>query len=208
MSSNKKGFTIIELLVAMVILMFVMIGFLMGILQYTRFTLRAQYNDKAVEIATKASQHISTLPMNHPFFMSASYYQSWNQAPASPCTQQTGCYFENVNSDGDNIPDFYDPYNGDNQGNYNTPYSTADWLYVKPPSGGGCSVNIGMDCVYSYRGNTFYLGMTIAPMGPKPGVGSPPVAVGIVVWYFDPTDRDANNRPRYKQTRTLVMRSP
>ncbi len=67
---------------------------------------------------------------------------------------------------------------------------------------------MGMDCVYSYRGNTFYLGMTIAPMGPKLGVGSPPVAVGIVVWYFDPTDRDANNRPRYKQTRTLVMRSP
>ncbi len=205
MSCSERGFTIIELLVAMVILMFVMIGFLMGILQYTRFTLRAQYNDMAVRLATQASQRISTIPMNHPFFTGASYDSSWAQAPKDPCTS-SGCYFENVDSDNDNIPDFYDPYDGGNQGNHNAPYSTADWLYVQPLPNGDCSVNMGMNCVYRYKGNTFYIGMTIAPMGPIPGNAPPPVAVGVVVWYFDPTDPTPDGA-RYKQVRTLVIRS-
>ena len=204
MYHSKRGFSLIELLVAMFVLTFVMIGFLTGILQYMRYTLRTQLNDRAVQLADSTAKYISSLPMNHQFFTRAQAQgYHWSSPPSQPCDDQGGCYFENVNSDGDNIPDFYDPYSENNQEYYNDPTNTAQWLYLGPNR---CNIP-GIVCQQRFRNTDVFLGITIAPMGPLSGIGSQPVAVGIIVWYFDPTERDTNNRPRYRQVRTLVIRS-
>ncbi len=38
------------------------------------------------------------------------------------------CSFENIDKDRDGIPDFYDPYNGNNNNFWNNPNAKASWL--------------------------------------------------------------------------------
>jgi type II secretory pathway pseudopilin PulG len=61
---NKKGFTIIELLIAFVILFILMTGFLRGILLYMDYQINNGLKDRASEIALKMSSQIQTARFN------------------------------------------------------------------------------------------------------------------------------------------------
>jgi prepilin-type N-terminal cleavage/methylation domain len=61
---NKKGFTIIELLVAFVILFILMAGFLKGILLYMDYQINNGLKDRAGEIALRMSSQIQTARLN------------------------------------------------------------------------------------------------------------------------------------------------
>ena len=156
---NKKGFTIIELLIAFVILFILMTGFLRGILLYMEYQINSGLKDRASEIALRMSSQIQTakLDMNttsclpdstNPFLCDAGYTYFYDDWKSARCDVRSingrNCTFEVqdsdgdgiadriLDSDGDGIADFYDPYDGQN-GNFNAnPTDTARWLRIRP----------------------------------------------------------------------------
>jgi len=217
---NKKGFTIIELLVAFVILFILMTGFLRGILLYMDYQINNGLKDRASEIALKMSSQIQTakldtnatscLPDNtNPFLCDAGYTYpyDWDSARCDG----GNCTFEVQDSDGDGIADFYDPYNGQN-GNFSaTPTNTARWLRIGPCNCAGnicgcCYADSGIQinnavCGERYRGRFVYAGTTLARLT-NPATNSEVGRVaGVVVWYFD-------TNGRYRSVSTPVMRDP
>ncbi len=153
---NKKGFTIIELLVAFVILFILMAGFLRGILLYMEYQINNGLKDRASEIALRMSSQIQTARFNptaicdennpNPFLCDAGYtypYDDWRSAQCNGgnCTFEVqdldgdGIADGILDLDGDGIADFYDPYNGQN-GNFSAnptdDTAIAGWLRIKP----------------------------------------------------------------------------
>ena len=93
---NKKGFTIIELLVAFVILFILMTGFLRGILLYMEYQINNGLNDRASEIALKMSSQIQTARLDanatsclpnstNPFLCDAGYTYHDNDWRSTQC---------------------------------------------------------------------------------------------------------------------------
>jgi type II secretory pathway pseudopilin PulG len=215
---NKKGFTIIELLVAFVILFILMTGFLRGILLYMDYQINNGLKDRASEIALRMSSKIQTTRFNptagcdgnntNPFLCDTLYTYPYDWGSAR--CDSGNCTFEVQNSDGDGIADFYDPYNGQN-GNFNaTPTNTAGWLRIKPCSCAGniCGCcyadntqinNATFTCGERYRGRFIYAGTTLARLI-NPATNSEVGRVaGVIVWYFD-------TKGRYRSVSTPVMR--
>ncbi len=214
---NKKGFTIIELLIAFVILFILMTGFLRGILLYMDYQINNGLKDRASEIALRMSSQIQTAEFNrnatcdgsnpNPFLCDAgyTYHYNWNSARCD----RGNCTFEVQDSDGDGIADFYDPYNGQN-GNFSAnPTNTAEWLRIRPCNLTGdryycCYADSGRQinnavCGEKYRGKFVYAGTTLASLiNPATGLEVGRVA-GVVVWYFD-------TKGRYKYVSIPVMR--
>ena len=207
---NKKGFTIIELLIAFVILFILMTGFLRGILLYMEYQINSGLKDRASEIALKMSSKIQTARLNatlnatscsanstNPFLCDAGYTYpyDWNSARCD----SGNCTFEVQDSDGDGIADFYDPYNGQN-GNFSaTPTNTAGWLRIGPCNCAGnrcdcCYADSGTQinnavCGERYRGRFVYAGTTLAKLiNPATNLEVGRVA-GVIVWYFDTNGR-------------------
>ncbi|WP_460175918.1 type IV pilus modification PilV family protein [Thermodesulfovibrio hydrogeniphilus] len=195
---NSRGFTLIELIVAIVIMMVIMLGLLKGILEYNKFTIRAKMKDRATEIAKTFSAELERMPYVRDesgtpsiFYANNSY---WNNVTCS-----TSCSFENHNSDGDSVLDFYDPYNG--SGNVSNPLGNLNNLRLLPSSnvaGANCSCN-GNHCPSSsslpvctyegFSGRRIYAGVNIARIIDAYGRESGKAA-SVVVWYFEPfTDR-------------------
>jgi prepilin-type N-terminal cleavage/methylation domain len=216
---NKKGFTIIELLVAFVILFILMTGFLRGILLYMDYQINNGLKDRASEIALRMSSQIQTanLDMNtasclanstNPFLCDAGYTYPYNDWRSARC-DGGNCTFEVQDSDGDGITDFYDPYNGQN-GNFSAnPINTAGWLRIGPCNCAGnrcgcCYADSGTQinnavCGERYRGRFVYAGTTLARLiNPATNLEVGRVA-GVVVWYFD-------TQGRYKYISLPVMR--
>ncbi len=215
---NKKGFTIIELLVAFVILFILMTGFLRGILLYMDYQINNGLKDRASEIALRMSSQIQTARFNptagcdenntNPFLCDTlyTYPHNWGSARCDG----GNCTFEVQDSDDDGIADFYDPYNGPNENFSATPNDTAGWLRIGPCN---CDGN-RCDCCYadgtqinnavcgeSYRGRFVYAGTTLARLI-NPATNSEVGRVaGVVVWYFD-------TNGRYRSVSTPVMRDP
>ncbi len=214
---NKRGFTIIELLVAFVILSILMTGFLRGILLYMEYQINNGLKDRASEIALKMSSTIQTANLEanatscsanstNPFLCDAGYtYPSnWNSAQCNGGT----CTFEVRDSDGDGIADFYDPYNGQNGSLSANPTNTAGWLRIRPCN---CAGNI-CGCCYAngtpinnavcgekYRGRFIYAGTTLARLtDPATNLEVGRVA-GVIVWYFD-------TNGKYRSVSIPVMR--
>jgi type II secretory pathway pseudopilin PulG len=216
---NKKGFTIIELLVAFVILFILMAGFLRGILLYMDYQINNGLKNRASEIALKMSSQIQTARFNptaicdenntNPFICDAGYTYpyDWHSARCDG----GNCTFEEQDSDGDGIADFYDPYDGQNEdeNNRDNPTNTAGWLRIIPCN---CNGNI-CGCCYAedptpinnavcgerYRGRFIYAGTTLAKLI-NPATNSEVGRVaGVVVWYFD-------TKGRYKYVSIPVMR--
>jgi type II secretory pathway pseudopilin PulG len=215
---NKKGFTIIELLVAFVILFILMTGFLRGILLYMDYQINNGLKDRASEIALRMSSKIQTARFNptagcdgnntNPFLCDTLYTYPYDWGSAR--CDSGNCTFEVQNSDGDGIADFYDPYNGQN-GNFNaTPTNTAGWLRIKPCNCAGniCGCcyadntqinNATFTCGERYRGRFIYAGTTLARLI-NPATNSEVGRVaGVVVWYFD-------TKGRYRYVSLPVMR--
>jgi type II secretory pathway pseudopilin PulG len=215
---NKKGFTIIELLIAFVILFILMAGFLRGILLYMDYQINNGLKNKASEIALKMSSQIQTAKLDanatsclanstNPFLCDAdySYPHNWNSARCDG----GNCTFEVQDSDGDGIADFYDPYNGQNGNFRDTPTNTAGWLRIRPCSCDGsrcgcCYADSGGQinnavCGEKYRGRFIYAGTTLAKLI-NPATNSEVGRVaGVIVWYFD-------TKGRYKYISLPVMR--
>ncbi len=214
---NKKGFTIIELLIAFVILFILMTGFLRGILLYMEYQINNGLKDRASEIALRMSSQIQTARFNpiagcdgnntNPFLCDRLYAYPYNWGSAQ-CDGRN-CTFEVQDSDGDRIANFYDPYNGQN-GNFSaTPTNTAGWLRIRPCNCAGnrcdcCYADSGRQinnavCGERYRGRFIYAGTTLARLiNPATSLEVGRVA-GVVVWYFD-------TRGRYRSVSTPVMR--
>ncbi|MFZ8863260.1 MAG: type II secretion system protein [Thermocrinis sp.] len=214
---NKKGFTIIELLVAFVILFILMAGFLRGILLYMDYQINNGLKNRASEIALKMSSQIQTARFNpnaicdennpNPFLCDVGYTYPYDWRSAQ--CNGGNCTFEVQNSDGDGIADFYDPYNGQN-GNFSaTPTNTAGWLRIGPCNcdenicgccyaDGGTQINNAV-CGERYRGRFIYAGTTLARLI-NPATNSEVGKVaGVIVWYFD-------TKGRYKYVSIPVMR--
>jgi type II secretory pathway pseudopilin PulG len=215
---NKKGFTIIELLVAFVILFILMTGFLRGILLYMEYQINNGLKNKASEIALKMSSKIQTAKLEanatsclpnstNPFLCDAGYTYPYNWGSAR--CDGGNCTFEVQDSDGDGIADFYDPYNGQN-GNFSaTPTNTAGWLRIKPCDltgdryyccyADGTRINATFTCGERYKGRFIYAGTTLARLiNPANNLEVGRVA-GVVVWYFD-------TKGRYRSVSIPVMR--
>jgi type II secretory pathway pseudopilin PulG len=215
---NKKGFTIIELLVAFVILFILMAGFLKGILLYMDYQINNGLKNKASEIALRMSSQIQTAKLDtnatsclsnstNPFLCDARYAYPYNWGSAR--CDGGNCTFEVQDSDGDGIADFYDPYNGPN-GNFSaTPTNTAEWLRIRPCNLTGdrygcCYADSGRQinnavCGEKYRGRFVYAGTTLARLI-NPATNSEVGRVaGVIVWYFD-------TKGRYKYVSIPVMR--
>jgi len=215
---NKKGFTIIELLVAFVILFILMTGFLRGILFYMEYQINNGLKDRASEIAFKMSSQIQAARFNptarcdrnniNPFLCDTLYAYPYNDWRSASC-DLGNCTFEVQDSDGDGIADFYDPYDGPNENFRDTPINTAGWLRIRPCN---CAGNI-CGCCYAgnptpinnavcgerYRGRFIYAGTTLARLI-NPATDSEVGRVaGVVVWYFD-------TNGRYRSVSIPVMR--
>lgn len=215
---NKKGFTIIELLIAFVILFILMTGFLRGILLYMEYQINNGLKNRASEIAFKLSSQIQTakldanaiscLPNNtNPFLCDAGYTYPYDWGSAR--CDGGNCTFEVQDSDGDGIADFYDPYNGQNENFSATPINTAEWLRIIPCNCDGnicgcCYADSGRQvndavCGEKYRGRFIYAGTTLAKLiNPATSLEVGRVA-GVIVWYFD-------TKGRYKYVSIPVMR--
>jgi type II secretory pathway pseudopilin PulG len=214
---NKKGFTIIELLIAFVILFILMTGFLRGILLYMDYQINNGLKNRASEIAFKMSSQIQTARFNptagcdrnniNPFLCDVGYIYPYNWGFAR-CDGRN-CTFEVQDSDGDRIADFYDPYNGPNGNFRDTPTNTAGWLRIGPCNCDGsrcgcCYADSGRQinnavCGEKYRGRFIYAGTTLARLT-NPATNSEVGRVaGVIVWYFD-------TKGRYKYISLPVMR--
>ncbi len=215
---NKKGFTIIELLVAFVILFVLMAGFLRGILLYMDYQINNGLKNKASEIAFRISSQIQTAPFNptaecdrnntNPFLCDTSYayHYDWNSAQCDG----GNCTFEVQDSDGDGIADFYDPYNGPNENFSANPTNTARWLRIIPCNcdgnrcdccyaDSGTQINAIFTCGERHRGRFIYAGTTLARLvDPVTNLEMGRVA-GVIVWYFD-------TKGRYKYVSLPVVR--
>lgn len=199
MNSPNKGFGLIELLIAMLILMFVMMGFLVGLIKYMQFSLDARMKglmDKAVK---DWSGYLESLPYNAPC---SPVGYSFGSASCDLTTNPIRCSFENANSDGDGIPDFYDPYSGDNNSYSDAPLSTAGWLWVGPTTASlTCSGSYTHPTTYTLAGRSVYTAITVATL--TSGGAQMGRAYGITAWYFSPIDG------RYKyQSSILIKRKP
>lgn len=214
---NKKGFIIIELLVAFVILFILMTGFLKGILLYMDYQINNGLKNRASEIALKMSSQIQTARFNptagcdenntNPFLCDTLYTYPYNWGFAR--CDSGNCTFEVQDSDGDGIADFYDPYNGPNENFRDTSINTAGWLRIRPCNligdrYGCCYTDSGRQindavCGEKYRGRFIYAGTTLARLI-NPATNSEVGRVsGVIVWYFD-------TKGRYKYISLPVMR--
>jgi prepilin-type N-terminal cleavage/methylation domain len=213
---NKKGFTIIELLVAFVILFILMTGFLRGILLYMDYQINNGLKNRASEIAFKMSSQIQTANLDanatsclpnstNPFLCDAGYTYPHNWGSAQ--CNSGNCTFEAQDSDGDGIADFYDPYNGQNENFSANPINTAGWLRIGPCNcdenrcgccyADGTLINNAV-CGERYRGRFVYAGTTLARLiNPATNLEVGRVA-GVVVWYFD-------TKGRYRYVSTPAM---
>ncbi len=204
--TNKKGFTIVELLIASVIIIFVSIGFLKGILFYIQYSTSQKMKDLASQTNSNFIKYFDTLPYST--IQPASYPNGWGSSSCdayNPSGTPTGnCTFTNNDSDGDGIPDFYDPYNGNNDGNYSNPLNNlGSWLAIKPKLDGSCDTggqtfpNIPK-CIVSFNTYKVYTAVTMAKIATSSLESGK--AIGIITWYFDPITK------KYKSVHTILFK--
>jgi type II secretory pathway pseudopilin PulG len=202
---NNKAFTIIEVLIAAFIIMIVTIGFLRGVLFFMQYSIANKMKDKASEYNLMVAKFYQTVD-----YSKIGYFQWQNET----CdTTNSTCSFLQTDSDGDNIPDFYDPYNGNNDTFNTNQLSTANWLSVKPNNNGTCdysnlpqinSLTSKPNCIISIKDNIniqkfrIYTGITTAKIMNGPLESG--IAIGVITWYFDP------NTNKYKSVHTIVFK--
>lgn len=59
---SENGFTLLELLIAMIIMSIALIGLLRGIIEYNKFTIQAKMKDRATEVLKSLTGYIEALP--------------------------------------------------------------------------------------------------------------------------------------------------
>lgn len=209
---NKKGFTLIELLIASLIILFVSIGFLRGILFFMQYNMQTKMKDKATEVNKIFTEYFYNIPYTN---LNPTYPAGWGFSTCTTSGGTTICSFENSDTDSDGIPDFYDPYNGDNDSQYTNPLSSfGNYLGIIPNSSGGCDCSPGFEascssglpdlCVTSIKSNInnqrlrIYTAITFAKIATSAVESGK--AVGVITWYFDPITK------KYKAIRSIVFK--
>ena len=209
---NNKAFTIIEVLIAAFIIMIVTIGFLRGVLFFMQYSLANKMKDKASEYNLMVAKFYQTVDYNK-----INYFPKWQNETCD--TTNGACTFLQTDSDGDRIPDFYDPYKGYNDTFKANPLSTANWLWlsVKPNNpnnpNNNCdysylpqinSLTSKPNCIISFKDNIdtqkfrIYTAITTAKIMNGPLESG--IAIGVITWYFDP------NTNKYKSIHTIVFK--
>ncbi|MDW7973219.1 MAG: prepilin-type N-terminal cleavage/methylation domain-containing protein [Thermodesulfovibrio sp.] len=200
---NNRGFSLIELLIALLIILIASLGVIKGILEYEKFSIRGKMKAQATQILEQTVSEIAKYPYPGENAQSILHPYYWiNQICNEDCTGITNCCsFENIDADDDGIPDFYDPYTG--TPDLANPFSNLNpYLRLKPSStaaGSMCSCsgincpNSGLpDCVYqSYARRNIYVAVNVAeiisPDTPSLKKGR---YASVIVWYFEPfTDK-------------------
>lgn len=191
----KKGFTLIELLVAFLILTFIMIGFLRGVLTYIQFSLHTRLKDQASILLGQWTGYLNSLPYQtiQAITQNFNYPNGWNNVNCGVNTS-----FENADVDADGIPDFYDPYNGNNNNFFNNQQNFAPWLFASPRNNPFLNspplqVQVGSRLVR--------VGITVAICRNQQNADVGRV-FGVVAWYFSPIDN------RYRSVNGIVVRAP
>lgn len=210
---SVKGFTIIELLIASIIILLVSIGFLRGILFYIQYSTSQKMKDMASQTNSNFVKYFDSLPYN--LIQPTSYYDNWGFSscdvynPSGSVTEN--CTFTNEDSDGDSIPDFYDPYNGSNEKFSNPLSNLGSWLTIYPNSDGSCNMsklnqplpNIP-NCIVSFKNDIsianfrIYTAVTIARVATTSLESGK--AIGVITWYFDPITK------KYKSIQTVLFK--
>ncbi|MCX7760593.1 MAG: type II secretion system GspH family protein [Hydrogenothermaceae bacterium] len=211
MQLNKKdGFTLIELLIASLIIIFISLGFLRGIIFFMQYNMQIKMKDKATEVNKAFTEYFYTLPYNQ--INPTTYANNWDYSTCTITSQN--CSFENSDSDGDGIPDFYDPYNGDNNTFYSNPLSVAGYLSIQPQNNtsqtcsctmfSSCPSGLPNLCIASIKSDIsnsqmrIYTAITIAKIANTTLESGK--AIGVTTWYFDPITK------KYKSIRSVVFR--
>lgn len=191
---NEKGFTLIELLIATLIMLIVSLGILRGIFEYEKFSIRGKIKNLSTQILEQMTTEIAKTPYPANNQQSLLYSTTWTNSKCdNNCENKTNCCdFENDDSDGDGLPDFYDPYSG--EGDLLHPLSgLSSDLRLYPSSdtpdskcscvGSNCpSTNDLPSCTFKgYSGRNIYVAVNVAD------VKDPEVkAASVIVWYFEP----------------------
>lgn len=197
---NNKGFTLIELLIAMLIVLIVMLGFLRGILEYNKFSVRAKTKDRATEIAKQFTAYIESLP----YASDGSGVQSilyvnnsnWNSIT---CSSNSCSFFETET-------DFYDigsptvtnPINGLSS-NLRL-YPSSDNVNAQCNcAGSNCPTNLPVCTYEGFSGRKIYSAINVARIVDEYGRETGK-AVSVMIWYFEPFTNV------FKQMTTLVIK--
>lgn len=204
---GNKGFTLIELLVAFTIMLLIMSGFMYGLAFYMDYQLRTRVKNEASRMLKDITGFFESI--SYDFASQFSVPAEFDKKrclsvvdPGPPPVNVNLCEFEYsdpasntiLDNDSDGIPDFFDPYDGDNRSFISNPRSVASWLSVYPASTGEtCTVNtitggtgtVNFNCVKTVAGRNIYAGVNVSSIIDDYGrdIG---MAFGIIVWYFDP----------------------
>lgn len=210
---TSAGYTLIELLVAFVLLLIILNGFMYGLALYLDYELRSRVKNEASRMLKDITGYLESISYDHasalnvPTVFRGKKCVQITTNPGPPPTTENLCEFEYsdpyaskiLDRDSDNIPDFYDPYYGKNSNFKTNPRSVAGWLTVYPSSSGNsCNLaTVNFSCVRKVAGIEIYAGVTASQIvdyywDPSGSVRSRELgrAFGVTVWYFEPkTDR-------------------
>ena len=203
---NERGFTLVELLVAFVLLMLIMTGFLSALLSYMTTRAKLDVKKRASEQLNFVSNFFLTAGEDSIKAIQTPVKFTNKQCEKDTSSNTTLCTFEYSNTatmsllddDNDGIADFYDPYNGNNDSFHTNPASVASWVSIYPSStdnscqvssSGSGSVNLPFQCKIQKSRWNIYTGVTSSKVIYQSGngtVGTVGRAYGIIVWYFEP----------------------
>lgn len=167
---NNSGFTLLELLIAMIIVSVALLGLLRGIVEYNKFAIRAKMKDRATEIAKNFASYIESLPYvedgNGPSILYANN-SNWRNITCD----STSCDIitdENFYST-DNLRLYPDSRNADMQ------------CLCRGPN---CPTNLPV-CIYEgFSNKRVYAGINVARIVESGSeVGK---VVSVIVWYTEP----------------------
>lgn len=210
---TSAGYTLIELLVAFVLLLIILNGFMYGLALYLDYELRSRIKNEASRMLKDITGYLESISYDHTSALNVPAVFRGKKCvqiitdPGPPPTTENLCEFEYsdpytpkiLDKDSDKIPDFYDPYDGKNPGFKATPRNVAGWLTIYPSSSGNsCNLaTVNFRCVRKVAGIEIYAGVTVSQIvdyywDPSGSIRSRELgrAFGVTVWYFEPkTDR-------------------
>lgn len=195
--NNNKGFSLLELLIAMVIIIVVMLGLLKGILEYEKFTTRVKMKDKATEITKQMVAYIESLPYvaDDSGISSVLYANntSWqNIVCTTTCSFfETDTVFYSVGS-----PTPANPIAGLSSTLRLYPSSGSNTCSCR---GSNCPTNLPLCTYEGFSNKKIYVGVNIARLTNNQGneIGK---TASVLVWYFEPFTN------KYQQILNLVIK--
>ncbi len=195
-------------MVAFVILVIILNGFMYGLAVYLEYELRTRIKNEASRMLKDIAGYFEgmTYKATSEFDIKAVFDSKKCVNVTVGTSTVTLCEFEYsdpisqtiLDSDGDGVADFYDPYDGSNPSFKSNPRAVAGWLTVYPASSGsGCTVDspggspgtVNFQCVKAVAGTNIFSSVTVSKIIDDYGreLGK---AFGITVWYFEPkTDK-------------------